>query len=294
MSKYPPLAIVISLIMDQWEEKLVKSDVSNISNKPAARDILVELRNMNNNYVEFFTFMMGEFKKLTNGETEREQKLEDLKTKMEEKHETYDTQFASMENRLKVLEENDRVREEKLVELECRSRKLNLIFPKLEEKPLGRLRNQRQDEESYDEVHGKVVRFLTEKMGILNAHQMLFRNIHRLGKRNPTHKSPRNVIAAFVHQPDVDYILQRAREMKDNSIHIRTDLPKKYNDIRNALLKIRSEYRNRPTPIKCKLTYIKFKPTLFKLIGGTDVQVELETGPDGEYREKLPVVELDH
>ena len=281
--------------MDQWEQKLVKSDVDNISNKPAAKDILVELRNMNNNYVEFFTFMMGEFKKLTNGETEREQKLEDLKTQMEEKHSTYDERFTSMENRLKVLEANDKEREEKLLELECRSRKLNLIFPNLEEKPLGRLRNRnpRQDEESFDEVHGKVVKFLTEKMGILNAHQMLFRNIHRLGKRNPTATNPRNVIAAFIHQPDVDYILQKARELKDNSIQIRTDLPKQYNDIRNSLLKIRGKYRDQATPIKCKLTYIKFKPTLFKLIGNTDVKVELETGPDGEYREKLPLVELD-
>ena len=129
----------------------------------------------------------------------------------------------------------------------------------------------------------------SDKLGIMGAGGMLFRNIHRLGQRNPAHRKPRNVIVAFIQQPDVDRVLQAAREMKDPEVSLRTDLPGEYNEMRNAFLKIRADYRDLATnPIRCKLAYKKFKPVLYKPVqGGDDVEVKIEKGADGKYHEVI-------
>lgn len=280
--------------MEELKKKLIASDVSNISSTTKPKDVLQELRTMNNNYVEFFSLMMKEFDKLKENGTVHNTKIDDLKTLMETKHNLYDQKMATMEVELQVLKDKDEEREEKLIEMECRSRKLNLIIPKLPEKPYVRpTRQNRQNEESYSEIHAKVVDFLENKMGILHARSMIFRNIHRLGKRDPNHTRPRNVIVAFIHQPDVDTVLQAARDLRDPHIQIRTDLPQKYNEIRNALLKIRADYRDLPgdQKIKCKLAYIKFKPVLFKLINDLEIKVVIEKGSDGKYKEVVTVAD---
>jgi hypothetical protein len=120
----------------------------------------------------------------------------------------------------------------------------------------------------------------------------MFRNIHRLGKRDASKKTPRNVIVAFIHQPDVDNILNAVKELSDPQVNVRTDLPKKYNDIRNALLAIRKEYKKPENGnVKCKLTYVKFKPVLFKHVDGVDTKVEITKDAQGEYHEILDVDE---
>ena len=50
--------------MEELLKQLKPSDVSNISSSPKPKDIMLELRTMNNNYVNFFKLMMGEFEKL--------------------------------------------------------------------------------------------------------------------------------------------------------------------------------------------------------------------------------------
>ena len=280
--------------MDEWRQKFTPSDVSNISGTVKPKDILLELRTMNNNYIEFFAFMMGEIAKLKTDANATNEKIDDLQTSMEAKHEEYDLRFSHIETQLKVLEAKDVEKEEKLIELECRSRKLNLIIPGLEEKHLNRATRQgdrqNRQEETYSEIYEKVMGFLVNKVGILTARSMMFRNIHRLGKRSENQTRPRNVIVAFIHQPDVDTILTAVRELKSKEISIRTDLPKQYNDIRNALLFIRKKYRELPTgSVKCKLSYIKFKPTLFKLINGSEVKVEIAKDDDGKYHEVLNI-----
>ena len=104
------------------------------------------------------------------------------------------------------------------------------------------------------------------------------------------------MIVAFIQQPDVDRVLLAAREMKDPTVSIRTDLPAEYNEIRNALLKIRGEYKSLPiNPVRCRLAYKKFKPVLYKPVpGGDDVEVKIERGEDGDYHEVIEnVVEDD-
>ena len=175
--------------------------------------------------------------------------------------------------------------QEKTLELECRSRKRNLIIGNLEEE---RGVNSR---ESYNQVVAKVVNLFENKLGILGAKKMLFRNVHRLGRREAHFTRPRSVIVAFLQQEDVELVLNAAREMRDPDISIRTDLPKEYNELRNGLLTIRADYKNRETnPIRCKLSYIKFKPVLFKPVpGGDDVIVQVEKDAEGKYREIINV-----
>jgi hypothetical protein len=279
--------------MEEWKEKLIVSDVHSISPTAKAKDVLLELRNMNNNYVYFFKFMMDEFQKLETIRTADTSKLADLKQTVEDKHSEYDEKFIKMEADLHLLQKRDAEREDKLTEMECRQRKLNLIIPGIQEKPVTRPTRQNvrgpREEETYSEIHQKVVTYLENKLGILHANSMIFRNIHRLGRRNAEQTRPRNVIVAFVQQPDVDCILQAAREKQDPTVSIRTDLPKQYNEIRNALLAIRAQYRDLPVgqKVKCKLVYIKFLPTLFKLVAGNEIKVEITRGDDGKYHEEL-------
>ena len=116
---------------------------------------------------------------------------------------------------------------------------------------------------------------------------MLFRNVHRLGKYDP--RKSRNVIVAFIQQNDVDRVLLAAKDVQNPDVSIRTDLPSEYNEIRNALLKIRKQYKERDVdPIKCKLAYKKFCPVLYKPVaGGEDVQVKIERDVDGSFHEVL-------
>ena len=276
--------------MEELLKQLVPSDISTISNNPKPKEILLEIRTMNNNYVNFFKLMMGEFERLRTADKEV---ITELKNEVEKKHKEYDEKFTKLEEQVEELKKKDEEKEEKLLEMESRQRKLNLIISKIPEKPYQRETrgNPRVNDETYSEIHEKVVKYFEEKLGILGARAMIFRNIHRLGKRDPKAKKARLVIVAFVCQPDVDTVLQAAREANDRDIQIRTDLPKKYNDIRNALLKIRADYRDLPgeQSIKCKLTYIKFKPTLFKLVNNREVKVEIELGEDGKYKEVMYV-----
>lgn len=302
--------------MDAWNDKFVLSDTKNIKGDIKSKDVLLELRTMNNLNIEFYKFMMGEFTNLReNGDA---QKIADLENKMNQKHLEFEDKLESVkavvvklqqkeeeqDAKITKLLEKEEEQDDKVLELECRSRKLNLIIPNLAEKLLPRQTRGGQHkfvEETYAEIQAKVVDFLSNKLGILGAGEMLFRNIHRLGKRNPTHKRPRATIVAFLHQPDVDLVLSAAKEKKDPAITVRTDLPKSYNEIRNALLKIRKDYRDATSnlpdeeKIKCRLTYIKFKPTLFKKVGenGDETLVEIERGGDGEYKEVLVVTDPD-
>ena len=119
---------------------------------------------------------------------------------------------------------------------------------------------------------------------------MHLRNLHRLGKRDyKPNSKPRNVIVAFTHQPDVDGILQLAKDKQDPRVQIRTDLPKVYNDIRNALLLIRRNYKRLEPPVQCKLTYKKFKPVMYKKVDGLEYEVQITKDNDGNYYEVLDV-----
>ena len=280
----------------EWRDKLpATSDTSNVSATTKACHVLTELRNMNNNYVEFFKSLMGGIEKLQSDGAATQKTVEQIQKTVNEKHGELDLKIASFEARLKILEQRDQERGEKLLEMECRQRKRNLIIPNLPEKPRQtRNQNRQNNEETYAEIHGKVVKFLEDKLGILHAKDMLFRNIHRIGQRNPAHTRPRNVIVAFIQQPDVDAVLQAARELRNPNVTVRTDLPKVYNDLRNGLLAIRKNYRERPEgqKVHCKLVYIKFKPTLFKRIGEEDVLVEVELGADNKYHEVVDEVDI--
>ena len=256
--------------------------------------ILNELREMNANNVSFYEALLLEINELkTLGQTNAsqlsrlEESLESHKTATDEKLAEFEARLNTVDSDNVTLKKDNGILKEKVLELECRSRKRNLIIGNLAEKPGVNSR------ESYDEVHAKVVNLFSEKLGILGADKMLFRNIHRLGTRSALHTRPRNVIVAFLLQPDVDKVLQACRDMKDPSISIRTDLPGEYNEIRNALLKIRGQYRDLPTPVKCKLAYKKFRPVLYKSIpGGDDVEVQIVKGPDGKYHELLEDAEM--
>ena len=119
--------------------------------KATAKDVLAEVREMNKNNIEFYEALLGEISKLkTDCDVERVVMLENS---LEEHKSETDDKFSGYENRLIVLEtennnlkkENERL-SEKSLELECRSRKLNLIIGNIAEKPGV------NSKETYDEI----------------------------------------------------------------------------------------------------------------------------------------------
>lgn len=288
--------------MDALLEKIESEQPTVLPARSSATDVLSELRKMNKNNIDFYHALLEEIKDLKTDRAADQTRLTKLETdalnhksEVDEKLKGHEQRFVSQdalinslqrENteqgaKIKLLENDMTEQKEKTLELECRSRKRNLIFGKVtEERGIN-------SKESYEQVHAKVINILENKLGIIGARNMLFRNIHRLGRREEHHTRPRNVIVAFLCQTDVDKVLQAAREVKSPDVSIRTDLPRELNEMRNALLGIKKEYRDRDqNPVRCKLAYIKFRPVLFRPVpGGDDQEVIIERGQDGKFHE---------
>ena len=99
--------------MAEWRAKLpATSDVSTVSATTKACHVLTELRNMNNNYVEFFKSLMGGIEQLQKDGAATQKTVEEIKKTVDDKHGEFDKKIASLEERLKVLEERDQERDE--------------------------------------------------------------------------------------------------------------------------------------------------------------------------------------
>ena len=114
---------------------------------------------------------------------------------------------------VKVAVADDRVTrtEYKLLDLEARSRRNNLVFNKIPD-PI---------EETWDECENKLVDFLSREMKMgEGAKNIVFHRVHRLGKPrrgvgpNGRPYPPRPIIAGFRDFKDRDMVLKYAQNLK--------------------------------------------------------------------------------
>ena len=255
--------------------QLVTKDIVNLKTQYDTKELMREILVVNNNMVKMLDVFAQIFLKLESSKVEDE--LLALKNHVDVSVSALSEEVSSLKGQVKVLREAEASNSDKVLELECRSRRLNLIFSDIPES--GR-------DESYSEGYSKLMNILKTKYNMDNTvDKFIFRDIHRLGKKNLVSRKPRPLIAAFVCQEDVRLVLDAAKVATDKTVRVKSDLPKVYNDLRNDLLKIRMDYRDHHN-VKCNLAFQRFKPVLFKVVpGGTSVKIDVEMSAEGRYTE---------
>ena len=125
---------------------------------------------------------------------------------------------------VKVAVADDRVTrtEYKLLDLEARSRRNNLVFNKIPD-PI---------EETWDECDNKLLDFLSREMKMgEGAKNIVFHRVHRLGKPrrgvgpNGRPYPPRPIIAGFRDFKDRDMVLKYAQNLKGTQYSVNQDSP---------------------------------------------------------------------
>ena len=154
---------------------------------------------------------------------------------------------------LKVAELDERagVAELRVIDLEARSRRNNLIFHGIPES------NRHENEHDLTE---RLYFLFGQQMGMLDPQiiQVLFQRIHRLGppripRRGHPPPKPRPIIACFRDFPMRQEVLNRAKLLKGTEFTISEDFPTEIRDARGDLWE---EFRNaRRENLRPKLVY---------------------------------------
>ena len=119
---------------------------------------------------------------------------------------------------------------------------------------------------------------LKEKLGIVDADNMMFRAVHRLPapKRGHGMSQPKPIIAAFIRQTDRDDVLSKAHMLKGTGISLQSHLPKTLNDRRNDMLKERHELLNADNSRKLRVVDKNFTPVLQEKLPGAQTWTTLK------------------
>ena len=172
---------------------------------------------------------------------------------LEEKVNDIQVNNASISNRLDVLEYQS-------INLEARSRRLNLLFRGIPETTLGNENSQTL-----------VKSFIRDSLELANADDIIIQRAHRLG--NPlkvAHNKPRPIIVCFLNQSDLETVLSNSYKLKGkNHLSINRDFPKEIVQARSRLWdRFKREKTNNPG----KSVKMVFPAKL--LVGGKVVQDE--------------------
>lgn len=135
--------------------------------------------------------------------------------------------------------------------------RLNVICKGKEEVDGETRETPQQTEQQFKDV-------LSEKLGIENADQIMFRAVHRLPKPKQGNGSnqPKPIIAAFLRQTDRDNVLSKAHLLRGTGISLQSHLPPKLNTIRNDMLKERRRLLNADNTRKLRVVDKNFSPVL--------------------------------
>ena len=146
-----------------------------------------------------------------------------------EKIETLEVKFADTDDRVTRTEY-------KLLDLEARSRRNNLVFNKIAD-PI---------EETWDDCEARLVDFISREMKLgEGAKNIVFHRVHRLGKpRRGTGPNgrpfpPRPIIAGFRDFKDREMVLKHAQNLKGTQYSVNQDFPV---EIRNARGRLWTEF----------------------------------------------------
>ena len=145
--------------------------------------------------------------------THLEQKMNNV-FKVYNRVECMETVMSSYDDRLKLLEY-------KSIDSEARARRNNLLFKGIKE-----LRN--------EDCKQIFLTFLENDLGLDREEFPAFERIHRLGARGSS-KGPCPIIVAFTYFRDTEFLMSRARNLKDTPYGISPDYPVEITRARQTL-----------------------------------------------------------
>ena len=157
-------------------------------------------------------------------------------------------QVDRMQVEQEALGEQQSKSESRIIDLQCRSMRDNLLFTGIEEPEL--------QEKEFEDTENTLNQFLAREMNISRA--IPFHRVHRLGPVDRNQSYPRHIIAKFEHFKDRESVRRAApKTLKNKPFGVREQFPKEIEDKRKKLypqMKIaKRDERNKVKLIKDKL-----------------------------------------
>ena len=138
----------------------------------------------------------------------------------------------SLEKRLKLTEglliqaqTKLRLQNEKIIDLQSRSMRENLVIKGIPE----------DDNESWEKTREKVVDLMKNELGIDNSSIEMIDRAHRIGAKNPKNRNSRSIVAKFSTSDAKGGIFKNIRKLAGKNISINEQLPPEVQERRNRL-----------------------------------------------------------
>ncbi|XP_028409101.1 protein unc-13 homolog C-like [Dendronephthya gigantea] len=178
---------------------------------------------------DMFKTVMTKLEKLDSIETD----LKEIKTSLEYAHaeikdlkkenETMKADQAKSSERIQNLERNNNTLRDKVIDLQARSMRDNLLFFNMPE----------NDKENTTEM---IHELLETKMGMEDArNNVKIDRSHRIGRRKEGNRKPRPIVVKFNYHQDREFVRLNARKLKGTTIGVSEQFPEEIETIRKSL-----------------------------------------------------------
>ncbi|XP_052259763.1 uncharacterized protein LOC127864106 [Dreissena polymorpha] len=177
-----------------------------------------------------------EVKKLRTAFEDRNRKLEERISKVEEKTESADFCLGMANSKMVELEKTDvRLREE-VTYLQSHSMRNNLVFSGIAE----------STNEGQEDAETKVRGFIHEKMRIAKdiVDKISFERVHRMGPKREGESTPRRIVAKFTLFKERELVRHQGSELKGTPFYVNEQFPKEVSDKRRKLVPRMKEARS--------------------------------------------------
>ena len=150
--------------------------------------------------------------------------IEELKKKMAVQGEAID----ELKKGVKSLTKQVEYEKQKAIKLESHSRRNNLNFFNIPE----------QRDESFENSETILRKFMAAELKISkeDVDDISFERVHRIGKSSLTDSKPRPLIAKFTYHKDKEFVISRAKNLRDTNFAVARDFPKEIVNKRKLLL----------------------------------------------------------
>ena len=138
----------------------------------------------------------------------------------------------TMKEELDTLQRENGKLNERLIDMQCRSMKYNLIFSGI-------------PESEYEDSEDKLRQFLYYEMGI--EQRLEFGNVHRFGKR--VRDRPRPIIARFLYFSELDMVKRAGKNLRGTNFGVNEQFPPEIEDKRRKLYPIMKAERKKKSKV---------------------------------------------
>ena len=147
---------------------------------------------------------------------------------LREKKAVQDEAINELKKGVKSLTKQAAYEKERAIKLESYSRRNNLNFFNIPEK----------NDESFENSETNLRNFMVAEFKISkeDVDDISFERVHRIGKSSPTESKPRPLIAKFTYHKDKEFVLSKAKNLRDTKFTVARDFPREIVDKRKLPL----------------------------------------------------------